>query len=240
MRTVACKNVGVEIDFHEQRDDITLLLQKLQRYNAIRPRPLERTEPFLCNPFNFFNNVTILERLYRLRLRDFFAALFAGATRVIGPKILHRLTEMLDDIGAIEVDILDQCSAIIAIKDDVFMFTRRPAPFHNNADGVRRPHRRMGDIRRDEECLPFSDEMIDDTIAFANAHFDVAFELVKIFLGIDQMKIVPRVRTFDYHDEKIATIIKITVTHRWFKLVAVLFDPVHEIDWWLHRALLCG
>lgn len=50
-----------------------------------------------CNRF--------LERFYRLRLRDFSAALLAGAPRIIVPKIEHRLTEVFDDVAAVEIDI---------------------------------------------------------------------------------------------------------------------------------------
>ena len=76
--------------------------------------------------------------------------------------------------------------------------------------------------------------MIDDPVAFADAHFDVAFQLVKIFFRIDEMKIVPRVRALDHHHEKIAPIVKITVAHRRLEQVAVLFDPVLQIDRRLH------
>ena len=80
-----------------------------------------------------------------------------------------------------------------------------------------------------------------NAIALADTHFDVAFELIKVLLGIDQMKIVPRVRTFDDHHEKIATVVEITVAYRWFKLVAILLDPPHQVDRGLHcfYASLC-
>ena len=84
----------------------------------------------------------------------------------------------------------------------------------------------MRNIWRDEKRFAFPHEMIHDAIAFADAHLDVAFELVKVFLRIDEMKIVPRVRAFDDHHEKITAIIKITVAHRRFEFVAVLFDPI--------------
>jgi hypothetical protein len=40
------------------------------------------------------------------------------------------------------------------------------------------------------------------------------------------MKIVPRVGAFDDHHEKVAPVIKVTITYRRFELFAVLFDPV--------------
>ena len=92
----------------------------------------------------------------------------------------------------------------------------------------------MRNIRRNEKCFPLAHEMIHDPIAFADAHFDVALELVEIFFGIDQVKIIPRVWSGDHHHEKIAAIVKITVTNRRSKQMPVLFDPVGEIDRRLH------
>ena len=92
----------------------------------------------------------------------------------------------------------------------------------------------MRNIWRDEERLPFAHEVIDDPFAFPDAHFDVAFQLIEILFRIDEMKIVPRVRALDDHDEKVAPIIKITVAHRRLKEVAILFDPIVQIDRRLH------
>ena len=72
-------------------------------------------------------------------------------------------------------------------------------------------------------------------IAFANAHLDVPLELVKILFRVDQMKIVPRVRTFDHHHEKIAAIIQVAVAHRWLEFVPVFLDPACQVDRGLHR-----
>ena len=178
---------------------------------------------------------TQLKWLHWLGLRDFPAAFLARATGIIVPEIEHRLAEMFNDIAAIEIDVFHQLPAIVTIEDDVFVFTRRPATLDHHTNRVRRPDRRVRNIGRNKKRFSFSHEMIDDAITFADAHFDVTFELVKIFLRIDQMEIVPRVRAFDHHDKKIATIIEITVAYRWFKLVAVLFDPAHQVDRGLHR-----
>jgi hypothetical protein len=40
----------------------------------------------------------------------------------------------------------------------------------------------MRNIRRNEKRFAFVHDVIDDAIAFANAHFDVAFELIEILL----------------------------------------------------------
>jgi len=84
----------------------------------------------------------------------------------------------------------------------------------------------MRDIWRDKKRLALMHDVINDPIAFAHAHFDVALELVEILLGIDQMKIVPRVWPLDNHDEKVTPVVKIAVAHRRFELFPVLFDPV--------------
>src|ERR1051326_7362331 len=141
---------------------------------------------------------------------------------------------MLDDIRAVEIDVFDQRPAMIAIEDDVLVFAERTTSFDYHADCVRRPNRRMRNVRRDEEGFALAHEMIDDAIPFANTHFDVAFHLIKIFFRVDQVKIVPRVRSLDYHHKKIAPIIEITITHRRLKLVPVFFDPMRSEERRVH------
>jgi len=157
------------------------------------------------------------------------SAVFAGAAFVVVPEIEHGLAEVIDDIGAIEIDVFHERAAVVAIKDDVLVFAGRPPPFHDDADGIRRADRRVRNIRRNEKRFSFANEMIDDSVGFADADFDVALELIKIFLGIDEVKIVPRVWAFDDHDEKVAAIVEVTIADRRFKQVAVRFDPGVDI-----------
>ena len=88
----------------------------------------------------------------------------------------------------------------------------------------------MRDVRRNKKRFALAHDVIDNAIAFADAHFDVAFELIKILFGIDQMKIVPRVGTFDDHDEKVAAIVEITIAYGRLKEIAVCFDPLVDVD----------
>ena len=158
------------------------------------------------------------------------AAVLAGAAFVVIPEIEHGLAEVIDDIGAIEIDVFRERPAVIAVKDDVLVFAGRPPAFDDDADGIGRADGRMRHVRGNKKRFSFADEMIDDPIAFPNADFDVALELVKIFLGIDEVKIVPRVRAFDDHDEKVAAVIKVTIADRRLKQVAVCFDPGVDVN----------
>ena len=112
----------------------------------------------------------------------------------------------------------------------MLLLTGRAAALDDDTQRIRRPDRRVRNIRRNEKCFPLAHEMIHDPIAFADAHFDVALELVEIFFGIDQMKIVPCVWSGDHHHEKITAIVEITVADRRLEQMPVLFDPVGEID----------
>jgi hypothetical protein len=170
------------------------------------------------------------ERLHRLGLGDFRPAVFAGAPGIVVPKIEHGLAEVIDDIGAIEIDVFDQGAAVLAVENDVLVFAGRPAAFNHDADGVRRADRGVRDIRRDEKSFALADEVIDDPVAFADPDFDVALELVKIFFGIDQVKIVPGVGPFDDHDEKVATIIEVAVADGRLEELAVRFDPILQVN----------
>src|SRR6266704_4528152 len=141
---------------------------------------------------------------------------------------------MLDDVRAVKMDVFNQCPAISAVENDVFFFSKRTAPLDNHTDRVRRPLRGMRNIWRDKEGFAFSDDMIDDAIAFANAHLNVALKLVKVLLRINEMKIVPRVWPLDDHHEKITSVIEITIAYGWFEFVGVLFDPFFQINRRLH------
>ena len=162
------------------------------------------------------------------------AAVFAGASLVVVPEIEHGLAEMIDDIVAIEIDVFHERAAVVAIKNDVLVFAGRTPAFDDDADGIGRANRRVRNVWGNEKRFSFADQMIDDPIAFADANLDVAFELIKIFLGIDEVKIVPRVRAFDDHHEKVAAVIEITVAHRRLELFSILFDPVVQINRRLH------
>jgi hypothetical protein len=181
-----------------------------------------------------YSLVTAFEGLYRFRLRNLHTTLLARSPRVVVPELEHGPTEMLDDVAAIEINVFYERPAIIAVENHVFMLSRWTATLDDNAHGVRRTHWSMRDVWRDEERLSFADQMIDDVIAFADAHFDVALQLVEVFFRIDEMKIVPRVGTGDNHHEKIASVVEITIAYRRLELFPVLFDPVVQINWRLY------
>jgi hypothetical protein len=177
-----------------------------------------------------------LKRLDRLRLGDFRTAIPAGAPRVVVPEIEHGLAEVIDDIGAIEIDVFDERAALVAVENNVLVLASRAAALDDDADGIGRSNRGVRHIRRNEEGLTLADEMIDDAVALADADFDVALELVEIFFRIHEVKIVPRIRPFDHHDEKIAPIVEVAVADRRFEELAVGFDPIIQI----HRRLDLG
>ena len=114
------------------------------------------------------------------------------------------------------------------------------ASFDNNADRIRRTDGRVRHVRWNEERLAFADEVIDDLLPFPDPDFDIAFELVKIFFGIDEVEIVPGIRAFDDHDEEIAPVVEITVADGRLKQFAVCFDPFGKIDRRLHLCRRAG
>src|SRR5262249_47265105 len=145
-----------------------------------------------------------------------------------------RLAEMLNNVRAIKMDVFYECTAIFAVENYVFFFSRRAASLDHDTNRVRRPLRRMRNIWRDKERFAFSDNVIDDPVAFAGAHLDVAFELVEVLLGIDEMKIISRIRSLDDHHKKVTTVVEITIAHGRLKFVRVFFDPFSEVNRRLH------
>jgi len=175
-----------------------------------------------------------LQRLYRLRFFHLRPALFAGPARIVAPELKHRLAKMIDDVFAIEVNVFDQRSAVFTIENDVLFFAWPPAPLYNQANGVWRTLGRVRGIGRNEKRFALPDNVINDVIAFTDAHLNVAFKLIEILFRINEMKIVPRIRAFNDHYKEITAVVKIPVAHRRFEFIGVFFDPFLYINWGLH------
>ncbi len=180
--------------------------------------------------------INALQRLYRLSFFYLLTALFAGPARIIAPEFEHCLAKMVDDVFAIEVDVFHQRSTIFTVENDVLLFTRRPAPLHNQTNGVRRSLGRVRHIRWNEKRFALADNVINDAISFADTHLDVAFELIEVLFRINKVKIIPGVGAFYDHHEKISAIVKVSVAYGRFEFISVLFNPVLYVDWRLH----CG
>ena len=151
VRPVPRQNVGMEIDFHGWN------------FRA-----------FLRTPKASGAGTDALQRIHWRPFSTFLPHFLQVQRRIVIPEIEHRLTEMLNDVCAVEMDVFHQCAAILAVKNNVLFFSRRPAPFDHDTNRIRRPLRRVRDIRRDKECFACSDNMVHDAIAFADAHLDVA------------------------------------------------------------------
>src|SRR4029077_1684699 len=95
---------------------------------------------------------------------------------------------------------------------------------------------RVRHIGRNEKRFALADNVINDAVAFADSHLNVAFELIEILFRIDQMKIVPRVGAFDDHHEKISAIIKIPVAYWRLEFLSILFNPLLYVNRRLHAA----
>ena len=132
---------------------------------------------------------------------------------------------MLNDIGAVEMDILDQCSTVLAVENNMLLLSRWAAALDHHSNGIWWPLGRVREIRRDEEGFAFMDNVIHDLVALPDAYLNVAFELIEILLRIDKMKIVARVWTGDHHDKKITTVIKVLIAHRRLEEVPIFFNP---------------
>lgn len=175
-----------------------------------------------------------LKRLYRSGLLYLFSTALAGPSGIVTPEIEHGLAEMLDDIGAIEMNVFDEGATVVAIENDVLLLARGTTALDYHAQSIGRPLRRMWDIGRNKKGFTFTDQVIDDAIRFANPDFDIAFKLVKIFFRIDQMKIVSGIRPGDDHNKEIPAVVKVPIANRRFKQLPILLDPILQVNRGLH------
>src|SRR6059058_4178270 len=114
----------------------SIFIQKSKRptFNVQHPTSKSEKIPLL---FLLLLLIEFLKQFHWLRFFDLLAALLAGTTRIVIPEIEHRLTEMLDDVCAVEMDVFHQCSAVLAVKNNVLFFSRRTAPFHHDSNRIR-------------------------------------------------------------------------------------------------------
>ena len=82
VRPVARQNVGMKVDLHGRN------------FRA-----------FLRTPKAFGADTDALQRFHGRRFLDFLAAILAGAARFVIPEIEHRLTKMLNDVCAVEMNV---------------------------------------------------------------------------------------------------------------------------------------
>ncbi len=115
-----------------------------------------------------------------MRFFHFFPAFLARPTPIVIPEFEHCLAKVVHYIGAIEVNILHQSSAILTVENYVLLFSGRAAALYNNASCVRRALRRVRHIRRDEKSFALTDNVIHDPIVFADPDLNIAFELIKV------------------------------------------------------------
>ena len=65
-----------------------------------------------------------------------------------------------------------------------FPYHDSTTPLYNHADRIRRALRRVRHLGWNEKRLALTDNVIDDAVAFADPHLDVAFKLVEVLFGI--------------------------------------------------------
>src|SRR5437016_14376608 len=111
----------------------------------------------------------------------------------------------------------------------MLVLARWPATLDNDSQSVRRTDRRVRNVRRNEERLPLTHEMVNYVVAFPNTHFNVPLELVEIFFRIDQMKVVPGVGTLNHHHKKVASILEVPIPHRGLKCFVFRLDPLPDM-----------
>ena len=88
----------------------------------------------------------------------------------------------------------------------------------------------MPHVRGQQEYLAFPDGNIHGLSVLLGLEEDVACELVKKFLVRVVVIIVARVGAAHHHDDEVGVPVDHGIAHRRLEQVAVLVDPVPEID----------
>jgi len=121
--------------------------------------------------------------------------------------------------------------AAFAIPGIAFRFVSPPDPFHHQADGVRRPLRRMRTIGRQQEdfsrpnSLPPPLAFIVDIL-----QHHVTLELVEEFLSRIDVKVSTSVGTTDDHDDELGIFPDHLGPNGRLQQITMLIDPAFEVE----------
>ena len=88
----------------------------------------------------------------------------------------------------------------------------------------------MRHVRRNEERLALTNQVVDDLSLLPGLYDDVAFELVEELLAIHLVEVVAGVRSADDHHEEVPSAVQILISDGRTEVAPVGFDPFQEIQ----------
>ena len=137
---------------------------------------------------------------------------------------------MLDNVLAVEGLVMDQGIAALAIEELVFDLAIRPASLNNQSEGSSRSAWRMGNVGRNEECVPLTKDMIHDSTVLVSLDDNVALDLVEELFAVGLVEVVSGVGPTDHHYEEVGSAVEVFVANRRLEVRFVQLGPCLQVD----------
>jgi 2-aminomuconate deaminase len=138
--------------------------------------------------------------------------------------------ELSGDIRQLEKFFVQLLTAFFANPDESIEFTFGAFLFNHQPDRIGRTARRMRRVGREQKNIAFGERNIGGLAVLQNLENDVAFQLIEKFLAAVHMIISAAIRAANHHNDEIAVFPDALVANRRLKQVAVLVNPLLEID----------
>src|SRR5690606_22270397 len=165
----------------------------------------------------------------RRRTRIEVAAGLAGAQVVGAVEALEHAEEILLDVAQVEEFLVELVVAAFAEPHQPVVLVRQPLALDHQADRTFRALWRMRHARRQQEGLAGADRDIAHAAVLLDAQHHLALELVEPLRTFLPVVVGARIRAADHHDDEVA-VVDALVAHRRPEQVAVLVDPLLEIQ----------
>jgi len=146
-------------------------------------------------------------------------------------ELLRGLLQVQKEIPRPTGQLIQLRVAAFAVPGIAFRLVGSPDPFHHQADGVRRPLRRMRAIGRQQEHFSLPDRLAPPPASIVDIlQHHVTFQLVEKFLAGIDVKVSAGVGTTDDHDDELGVFPDHLRPDWRLQQITVLIDPALEVE----------
>src|SRR3954469_264348 len=165
----------------------------------------------------------------RLRMRS--TTLVASGVCGVAPVALEHGLKLPDDVGEVERLPVQLGPAAVADPEEGILFLRQAPALDHQAHRVGGPLRRVRRVGREQEDLALADGDVHRLLSLQHAQVDVALHLVEELLALVDVVVGALVGAPHHRHHKVAVAFPdLRVAHRRLEQVAVLVDPLAEIE----------
>src|SRR5690554_5284072 len=158
------------------------------------------------------------------------SAVRAAPVFLTAKKALEYRRKILFDIFKLKIFFINTGTALWTKPQQTIFFTGQTPALNHQTDAVSETLRRMRHFGRQQENLTLANRNVLRLAFVDDFEQHIAFDLVEKFRAFIVVIVTALIRTTDHHDDEIFIRPDHLVAHRGLEQVAMLLDPLHEID----------